>query len=412
MPIAPARQAADAPHHFIFVGIIVVAFTAGFSMVSLLMPLLAIDIGASAFMVGVLVSTMYIAPVGLAMPAGRIIDRIGTRLPIGLAAAGLAAASIIASMAPSLTTLLIIQVIVGASHLVFVLATQGLVSQLGSGRAGERNFGWYTTFQSAGQMVGPVVSGVILDLHGYPSAFFVAAVLCGGAAAASRALRRHEKAPVSAALPTTPAHQRTMLSTAMRLVLTNHGMRIGIAVSYAVLIAHSVRQAFFPVYMEQLSFSGSQIGLAVSTLGLASMLIRPFVSQIVHGLGSRSTSMLIMVGVLAAGVAGTSFFSSYPALIASSVLVGLGLGVTQPISMVAVADHVPRAMIGFAFGIRLTANRLAQLFGPILVGIVAELAGVRWVFITAAGFVALAIPLLVLWRKPFESAERVLREAR
>ncbi|MDZ7801693.1 MAG: hypothetical protein U5K81_13015 [Trueperaceae bacterium] len=76
----------------------------------------------------------------------------------------------------------------------------------------------------------------------------------------------------------------------------------------AALMVHAVRQAFLPVYLESLAFSGTRIGM---------------------------------------------------------VVVGVGSGITQPLSLAVVSDHVPRRMLGFALGFRMTGNRAAQLVAPV-----------------------------------------------
>src|SRR5690606_32899566 len=64
-----------------------------------------------------------------------------------------------------------------------------------------------------------------------------------------------------------------------------------------------------------------------------------------------------------------------PLFIATAILTGLGLGITQPLTMVIATDSVPRSQHGVAMGVRLGGNRLAQLVGPWVVGVVAEWGG-------------------------------------
>ena len=61
-------------------------------------------------------------------------------------------------------------------------------------------------------------------------------------------------------------------------------------------------------------------------------------------------------------------------------LIGLGLGIGQPMTMAWVANRSPRAERGIALGVRLTGNRSALVLVPILVGAVAGATGVGLVF--------------------------------
>jgi MFS family permease len=141
------------------------------------------------------------------------------------------------------------------------------------------------------------------------------------------------------------------------------------------------------------------------------MLVRPFMSRITDLHGSRSRTMASMTFVLAGSIGVIGLLDGYGLLAVAVALTGMGSGVSQPLSLVAVADHTPPTRRGFAIGLRLTGNRFAQVASPVLLGLLVEAAGFSITF-GVAGALLLATALAILGRaKAFERAERRLAES-
>ncbi len=397
----------------VLVGAALACAMATLMMVSMFVPLYAVTLGASPAVVGLLVSMNYLIPMFLALSVGGLVDRIGSKGPLSAAALLLALAPMVVWAQPSLASLALLQVLAGIAHLVFVVSAQRFVSDLGRGARAERNFGWYSTFQSAGQMAGPLLGGLLIDLQGRQGAFLGAGLLALLALVVTRLLRAPPPdAPAvadgaKAAATEQPGpgpgrHQK------IRGLLANPGMRMAIAISCGVLVAQSVGQTFLPVYLDELRFSATMIGFLISLRGFMSMMVRPFMPVIVRTLGGRATAAMIMVLVLALGLGMTGFVDTVLPLMAASLLVGLGAGITQPLSIVTVTDHVAKSEVGLALGMRLTWNRLAQVSSPALMGLVAQFGGLSWAFIAAASTLLVTAGLILRWRGGFERAERAL----
>lgn len=397
----------------VLVGAALACAMATLMMVSMFVPLYAVTLGASPAVVGLLVSMNYLIPMFLALSVGGLVDRIGSKGPLSAAALLLALAPMVVWAQPSIASLALLQVLAGIAHLVFVVSAQRFVSDLGRGARAERNFGWYSTFQSAGQMAGPLLGGLLIDLQGRQGAFLGAGLLALLALVVTRLLRAPPPdAPAVAdgakAAATEQPGQGPGRHQKIRGLLANPGMRMAIAISCGVLVAQSVGQTFLPVYLDELRFSATMIGFLISLRGFMSMMVRPFMPVIVRALGGRATAAMIMVLVLALGLGMTGFVDTVLPLMAASLLVGLGAGITQPLSIVTVTDHVAKSEVGLALGMRLTWNRLAQVSSPALMGLVAQFGGLSWAFVAAASTLLVTAGLILRWRGGFERAERAL----
>lgn len=368
-------------------------------MLSLFVPLFALELGASPAQIGLLISLGFVLPLFLAMPLGGLVDRRGSRGLITISCAVTALVPLLVWAWPTLTALGILRIVTGVTQLLLVVAAQRHVATLGRGQAAERSFGWFSTFQSGGQLLGPLIGGFLLDFLGAGSSFMVAGVLAAAATVVARFIRRGGDGGDTGRLrPYGSAGE-------IRSLLGNYGVRMAILLSCGVLFAQGVRQSFLPVYLEQLSYAATTIGLLISLRALVSMLVRPFMPAIVRRLGGRAPAAFGMVLLLAVGLGATAFIESFTPLAIAAMMVGVGSGITQPLSIVTITDYVPRNRLGFALGLRLTGNRLAQALSPLLIGLVAEFAGIPWAFIAAAAALLVTAGIILKWRRPFEAQE-------
>ncbi|MFO7546773.1 MAG: MFS transporter, partial [Trueperaceae bacterium] len=86
-------------------------------------------------------------------------------------------------------------------------------------------------------------------------------------------------------------------------------------------------------------------------------------------------------------------------------LFGAGHGLSQPISMVMVADRVAARERGAALGMRLMLNRLSQVLAPVALAWVAGGVGLPTMFLAHAALVAVAAFVLLTWtRRPVAAA--------
>jgi len=127
--------------------------------------------------------------------------------------------------------------------------------------------------------------------------------------------------------------------------------------------------------------------------------------KIVQGLGGRMGTFLVTTTLVGAGVAFTGFAETLPLLLILIVAVGAGTGITQPISMVTVADHVSGGERGFAMGLRMTGNRVVQLLSPLILGGVAEFFGFRAAFLVAGSGLLATLFLIARWGHASELEE-------
>lgn len=366
-----------------------IAMSLSTTMLGLFVPLLGLAFGLSPAGVGLVVSTAFLLPLALAVPAGRLVDAIGAKRVLIIGYGVFAAATVPVMVFDSLAALVVANVFATVGHLASVVGSQALVADLGTGKGRSSAYGWWTTSVSFGQLLGPLIAGVALDSLPRVAAFVP---LFGFAVVAlvlvrSVAPRGREDGHVfEAVLP----RQASPLGAIRDPVVA-----MAILTSSAALWAMTVFSTFFPVHLSAADVSATTIGALMSLRALAAVLIRSVMSQTVDRLGGREPTVVVAVAALGVGLVVLGGSSTVWAYAVVCVVLGAASGLTQPVSMVMVADRVDARDRGSVLGVRLMGNRLAQLVSPVALVFLTS-AGLSWLF-AAHGALVLGVAALLAW---------------
>lgn len=369
----------------------------GHMMLAPLAPLYSVALGASPAVIGLVIAAAFVLPLFIAIPAGSLVDRYGPRriLLMGTLLVGLS--PFLVPLFPGFASLGLLQVFGGLGQLLAVVAAQSYVAGLGGGRAREQNFGWYSTFISVGQLVGPLLAGVVVDLFGFEEAFALSGALSLLAVVLVMRLKRHPQ-------QTSGAMHRFPRPAQVKRLLRNPRVQLALLVSGTLMIPTLGYQSFLPAYLDLLAYPATLIGAIISLRALATIAVRPFMPRIISAFGGRLRTLIVTTAMCVAALAAISLGSIWT-LVLVTILVGVGLGISQPLTMVTVVDGVDAAERGTAFGLRLTANRSVQVVGPLLLGTIAQWVGYGAMFPIAAVVTSLTVALLLFRREHFASPE-------
>lgn len=360
------------------------------SMMAVMLPLYAVSLGVGAQWLGVLMALPGIFPVVLALPAGRWVDAAGAPRWFLLGLVGLTLAPLGVVLFPGVPALAASRLLLGFFYIFFTLASQSLVASLGNGRSHESNFAVHSTWLAGGRMVGPVLVGVIIDAAGYRVGYAAVFVVLLAAAAYGWSVARG--APRAGA-----GHARGGLRRRGAVVdtLRNVGLQMAVLTSAGVFLAITMREAFLPVMLEELGMSATVIGALVSLGSLTSVLIRPIMPHLTRALGGTGNTLVVSMLAVAAGVGLLAAAHGVWAFAALAVVAGFGTGIAFPLSIVAVASHVPAVDRGVALSLRLSMNHTVEVFAPTLSGVVVAATSFRFGF-ASAGLALGALTLLSL----------------
>ena len=236
---------------------------------------------------------------------------------------------------------------------------QALVSQAGTGQRLRRHLALFSFAWGAGAAVGPSLGSAL-----YARAEFSGvALLYAGAAVVGLVSSVAVPQPARSG---EAAHPRLALAPAVRSMWGAPAVRSVMLSSFVVLFVFGVRNSFYPLLLERQGVPVPQIGLLLSTIGVASLLVRLPLPALVRRVGPERALVLSMWLYLPAAAA-----------------MGLGMGVNAPVTVELMAVHTSARERGLAMGLRVGSNRLAQMVQPVLFGAVASTLGLPMAF--AAG---------------------------
>ena len=357
--------------------IILLAFLThvGFAGSRLAVPLFAVDQGATPFVVGTAVALYAAFPVVLALPAGRMTDRLGFKLPLIFGTGGVFTALILPLVWPSMVTIYFTSSLIGLAFMALQLATQTLAGAIAGPAERARNFSLLSLGFALANLSGPLLTGFLIDQIGYRWTFGAIALPLVPAIIVSLMGSRW--------IP--HVHTRSeAVRGGMFDLLKIRALRNTLIASGIVSGAWDVYQFFMPVYGRSLNLSATAIGAVMSAFAVSIILVRLVLPYVVRKSGEVQLLTYAMF-VAAAAFCLFPLFESAWMLAAVSFLLGLGCGCGQPLSMTLVFNASPKERAGEATGMRITVNQITHFAIPLLFGVVGSVAGFAAVFFTNAG---------------------------
>jgi len=374
--------------------LILIAFTLNFvryGMIFPLVPLLAHDLGSSSAMIGLIVGAFSLLSFFLAIPIGGFTDRFGVRRMLFLGVLLNIASALLLLYPSHVLFLMVSQIFGGLGFQLHVVASQSFIACLDSPYRRERGFGYLAFSAAFGQMLGPVLGGVIASRLNFHDAFFVALLL---SIAGLMVLGFREQREVYCL---GPYSLKEDLGRAA-VTFSDSRMFAVLAFTFVIIFAVSLRTSFLPVLLAKRGMVEAHVGLMISLFAVSMTIIRPFVGRIFQAFSRRNMTAFSTLSV-AVGVGLIPLLASWPMTALMVCLFGLGFGLTQPLSMVMVADLADPEHPGMAMGVRFVAITLGNLLGPVSLGFLVEAVGLKGPFYASA-FLVLAVGVYILKWKP------------
>lgn len=340
--------------------------------------LFALALGATPLDVGIIGGLFAALPVLFSLHAGRAVDRVGVRSPM-LAGTALAAAGTALAFAwPRLAALYFVAMLVGSGLMLVHIAVSSAAGAIGGPASRARNFSLLAAGFSISGFLGPVLIGVSIDHVGHARAFLLLAVFPFVAflALASGRVRLPAitKAPERA--------ERRIWS-----LLDDRRLRNVLIVSALFNTAWDVFFFLIPIYGVQLGLSASTIGTMLGAFAAATFLVRLVLPALSRRL-REWTLVAFSLAVTALVYAAFPFVAQVPLLMALAFVLGIGLGVSQPMILSLLYSAAPDGRIGEAVGLRTTLLNLIQMTIPFASGALGTALGVAPIFWTMAVVVA------------------------
>lgn len=366
----------------------------GIGLVSPVLPQYAHTFGVNITLVGLIITAFGVARIIVDIPAGALTNRWGRRpvLVTGPLIQGIS--SIGCGLAVNYGMLLWFRFLQGIGSAMYTTAAIVMLADISTPANRGRLMSYYQGRLLLGSGLGPTMGGFIAQYFGLAAPFFVYAVLVFLASLWAY-LRLPETRPAMSDPGATPAagHSPHASPNAVTSLLTNRNFVLISAVTFGIFfMRQGALNEILPLLgTHRLGLREGQIGLALTLVALFQFFTVFPSGRLADHFGRKA---VITPGCLIAALSLILIAQSenYGFLLFSCVIMGVGIGLSGSTPSAYVADIVPRESYGTAMGTYRAISDLGFVIGPVFLGWLADIDGLR----SALWFNGLFLVLIIL----------------
>jgi MFS family permease len=341
--------------------------------------LYALALGADAFEVGVLYAVLNLFPLLLSWPIGKLLDRIGPRLPLTVSIVSGAAGLAIPWLAHSMAALYAGSALVGLAFSFFLVNVQNLVGVLSPPERRAANFTTFSLIGASSNLIGPLIGGFSIDRWGHPAACL--SILALSVVAAALFAAWGHRLPAG-------TRRKEAASTPMLAVLSNRALWPLLVTSSLVRLGMDLFQFYIPIHGHEIGLSASEVGSVLAVLAVSQFIVRFALPRLIRRLGEETMLAYSFCGA-AAGFALAPFMDGAVLLGVACFVFGIGMGAGQPITTILLFNRSADGRSGETLGLRLAVTNAVRVAGPLVFGFVASAAGLLPVFLINAAMMGI-----------------------
>ena len=395
----------------VFLCISIFAGSLGMGVISPVLPLFVDqEFGVSRTQVGLAIGLFGVGRIFVSLPAGYLTQRIGRRFVLILGTAINALGAFMVAISFSYPWLVGWRMVSGLGSTMTTTGVSVILSNISSPENRARFLSLHELSILAAQSIGPVIGGFMgghwnlrapLYLQGLLMLVGILVVMFG--VPETRPKSGGSTPPAGrSARPGQPAAPEAY----RRLLLNSGFILVGLLGMMIVANRQGARFTVMPLYGEAKGFRPSQLGVFIAITHLPQFFTTLAAGFIADRFG-RKVTILPAVALISLGILLFIYTTSFPLLLISGVLLGLGEGLAGPPLVAYFADIAPPGLEGVTMGLFRTFGGAGSLLGPLILGAVADLLGFAWSLgIDAILLVAAAVGVMVMAR---ETAGRSIR---
>jgi MFS transporter, DHA1 family, multidrug resistance protein len=340
------------------------------------LPRFAAELGADAWLIGLIVGASTLTGVLIKFPAGALSDVLGRRRMLLLGAAFFALPPFLYLLVQDAYTLLGLRFLHGLATAIFSPVASAAVADLFKAGRGEK-LGWFASANEFGSAFGPLLGGAVLGMLAGPGLykFYVVHVIVGilGVLTFVMALRlpigrtsvQDAPAPGSEG---GKANRWRQFQQGMWEVVSNRAIVIASSVEAAMYLGVGALMGFLPLYAKNIAqLSDASVGVLIWVPLVMAMVGKPLAGRISDRLGRKRVilaGLMLCIAMLPLIPVTTQIIG----LVIEGALFGLGMAIVTPSTTALVTDLCKVDNYGAALGVFGTIWDIGEASGPILAG--------------------------------------------
>jgi MFS family permease len=334
-----------------------------------------VTLDPSPSMIGIILGARPLLPALLSIHGGAMMDHLGAkRVMIVFAIVGIVV-PILFPLAPWIWAVIILQMLSGLATTMSWMGAQTLIGQVMKGDA--THSGRLGSASLMGNLTVPPIIGAAWDFMGPWGAFLLMSLWAGGLffaaillpAASQELSRASDRLRIRDFIPRPSSYIEAFA------LLSIPTIALVVLVSVLRNNTYAIRGSFYVVYLDGIHFTGTEIGFLMSAAGILGVGAALLVGHL-----TKLIKPIILLFIAVAGaiifISITPLMSTFWQLMIIAGLWGASAGMSMPLMLSIMAKSADAKSQGKSVGMRLTANRLAATFLPVLMGAIADVAGI------------------------------------
>ena len=333
------------------------------------------EFGASIVIIGILTSSFALLPMIFSIHAGKVIDKFGDRMPVIFGFIAAIAGMIVPAIFTTIWALFASQLLLGLANICIPIALQNLLGNQSTSKNRDYFFSMFSLCVALGAVIGPLAGGYLSEHVSFQMVYIFCIVI--GIISITFSFQIPK---VTQKLKGSP----TKLVDSLKL-FENSFIRKALFSSALVLYSKDIFVAYFPLLGKQLNLSTSTIGWIIALQGLATMFVRFVLPKLLE---TYKRDTILFLSILIAGITFLLLPVSQSVFLIAllAIVMGLGLGCGQPISMTTTYNASPPGRTGEVLGLRIATNRFFQLVAPTFFGVIGGSVGMTGIFLFSGVF--------------------------
>ena len=368
----------------------------GFLDTHLLIPVIALyasALGASVGIIGLIVGLYSITNTPANILFGRLIDRVGYKIPLIAGLVGDALSMFFYSLCRLPIHLALVRILHGTTGGLVGPATMSVTADYSDRAQKGRAMGFYGMALAAATLVGYGVSGVIVSWLDYKAVFLFGALLLTIGIILSFLLPgNRQKGSMTANAPHGGGVNQ------IKDLLKRRGLTVSYCSIFAQYFAFGGVVTLLPLYVTSLGMEVLHVGMLLATFALTFIIVQfpsgalsDKVGRLIPTAAGLSLSIVSLVALPSLG--------AFPLLAAAMAAYGAGYGMIFPSISALVADHTVTEERGMATGIFHALLTAGVAIGAPVMGGVGGIVGVELGLALSSSIMVLALAITLVLPK-------------
>ncbi len=379
----------------------------GYGLVSPIMPIYAKSFGVDYAMVALVTTVNAVGRLLSDVPLGAVSDRIGRKPLSVLGPLIITVSALLSAFAGSFYELLVYRFFTGIAMSMWMVARSAMIAESIHPSIRGRVMSTFQGVNMIGTTAGPAVGGIVAQLWGIRAPF----LFYGGSTFVSLLT---SLAFIKETNPSKRGSRDHVPKVGLRQVakLFTFPVIMAAFANFVNFIRFAARSVVIPLFAaDVLNLSPGEIGLVLSASTMANLVMVTPAGYIVDKFGRKKglVPAFLMTGLVFALYPSARDFTS---ITLYSVLLGIASGLGGGATQTMAADLAPEGYRGFFLGFWTTIGDLGSAIGPVALGIVADVSGLKMPFYVLAGLMLTASATTQLFvretlkTRPFDHEKR------